>query len=173
MPTQASLFRRQIRAAVQIHAHLVGTGRLGPLPILYDHDWQDLTKLVRRLELAREKGWQVAADSLLLDLDLSAATLGRRLERFRHELPKTPGSTQVSGPRDIAQDLTALEEEFVEVELNLQEKRLSVLTAPIELNDTYLGPFRIILQWQEIGKGHCYGVVAEDPHTAGGHDDVI
>jgi hypothetical protein len=101
MPRQASLFRRQIRTAVQIHAHLVGAGRLGSLPILYDHDWQDLTKLVRRLELARERGWQTAADSLFADVDLSAATLGRRLERFRHELPKTPATMQVSGPRDI------------------------------------------------------------------------
>jgi hypothetical protein len=172
MSTKTNLLRRQIRAAVQIHSHLAGTGRFGPIPILYDHEWQELTKTVRRFEFARDKGWQAAADSLLTDIDLSAASLGRRLDRFRHELPRTPSPMQVSGPRDIAADLAALEQEFVEVELNLQEKKLSVLTSPIELQETYLGPFRILLHWDEIGQGPCYEVIAEDPQPADANDDV-
>jgi hypothetical protein len=148
MTTQTILLRRQVRAAVQIHSHLAGTGRFGPIPILYNHESENLAKIARRFELVRDKGWQTAADSLLLDLDLSAANLGRRLDRFRTELPKTPSPMQVSGPRDIAADLAALEEEFVEVEVNLQDKKICVLTSPIELEDTYLGPFRIVLHWE-------------------------
>jgi len=79
---------------------------------------------------------------------------------------------QVSGPRDIAADLAALEDEFEKVELNLQEKKLSVVTSDIELEDTYLGSFRIVLHWEEIGQGPCYDVIAEDPHPADANDDV-
>jgi hypothetical protein len=172
MSTKTNLLRRQIRTAVQIHSHLAGTGRFGPIPVLYDHEWQKLTNTARRFEFAREKGWQAAADSLLTQIDLSAASLGRRLDRFRHELPRNPSPMQVSGPRDIAADLAALDQEFVEVQLNLQEKKLSVLTSPIELEDTYLGPFRIRLHWEEIGQGPCYEVIAEDPHPADANDDV-
>jgi len=172
MPTETTFGRRQLRTAVQIHTHLAGTGRLSPLPVLYDHEWDKLTNSIRRFELARNKGWQTAADSLLSDLDLSAANLGRRLDRFRIELPKTPTPMQISGPRDIAADLAALEEEFEEVDLDLQNKKLRVLTSPIELEDTYLGPFRIALHWEEIGKGACYDVVAEDPQPAEGYDHV-
>ena len=172
MSTQTNLLRRQIRAAVQIHTRLVGSGRLSPLPVLYDHEWDDLLSAVKRFELVRDRGWQTAADSLLSDLDLSAASLGRRLDRFRQELPRTPSPMQVFGPRDIAADLAALEAEFVEVDLNLQEKKVSLLTSPIELEGTYLGPFRILLHWHEIGHGPCYAVTAKDPHPADGHDDV-
>ena len=113
MSTETTQGRRQIRAAIQIHTHLSSTGRFGPIPILYDHEWNELANSVRRFELAREKGWQTAADSLLSQLDLSAASLGRRLDRFRYELPRAPAPMQVSGPRDIAADLAAMEEEFV------------------------------------------------------------
>lgn len=172
MSPQTKILRRQIRAAIQIHSHLAGMGRFGPIPILYDHEWDDLSKMARRFELVRDKGWQAAADSLLSDLDLSAANLGRRVDRFRSELSKIPSSMQVSAPRDIAADLAALEEEFVEVEVNIQDKKLLVLTSPIELEDTYLGTFRIVLHWEAIGKSACYEVVAEDPHPADGYDHV-
>ena len=172
MSTQTHLLRRQIRAAVQIHTHLVGSGRCSPLPVLYDHEWDELLSAVKRFELVRDRGWQTAADSLLSSLDLTAANLGRRLDRFRHELPRYPSSMQVSGPRDIAADLAALEAEFEKVDLNLQEKKLSVVTSDIELEDTYLGPFCIVLHWEEIGHGPCYDVIAEDPHPADANDDV-
>lgn len=172
MSTQTNLLRRQIRAAVQIHTHLVGGGRLSPLPVLYDHEWDELLATIKRFELVRDRGWQSAADSLLSTLDLSAASLSRRLDRFRYELPRTPSAIQVSGPRDIAADLAALEDEFEEVELNLQEKKLSVVTSAIELEGTYLGPFRIVLNWEEIGQGPCYDVIATDPQPADANDDV-
>src|SRR4249919_1777621 len=135
MSTQTHLRRRQIRAAVQIHTHLMGSCRLSPLPVLYDHAWDELLAAVKRFELVRDRGWQTAADSLLSTLDLSADNLSRRLDRFRHELPRTPSPMQISGPRDIAADLAALEDEFEKVELNLQEKKLSVVTSDIELQD--------------------------------------
>src|SRR4029079_4516208 len=65
MSTKTNLLRRQIRAAVQIHSHLSCNRRFGTIPVLYDHEWQELTKTARRFEIARDKGWQTAADSLL------------------------------------------------------------------------------------------------------------
>ena len=155
MSPQTTLLRRQIRAAIQIHTHLVGSGRCSPLPLLYNHEWEDLLSAVRRFEFVTDRGWQTAADSLLSSIQLSAASLGRRLDRFRYELPRNPSPMQVLGPRDIAADLAALEDEFEDVELNLQQKKLSVVTSDIELEDVYLGPFRIVLHWENIGQGAC------------------
>jgi hypothetical protein len=170
--SEKPLTRRYLRAAVLIHAQLAGEGGFSPLPVLYDHDWEDLTRTVRRFELVCEKGWLTAAASLVTQLDVDAANLSRRLDRFRHGLPKTPTSRQIMSPREIAADMTALLEEFEEVELNLKEKKLAVVTAPIELQEVYLGPFRIVLQWEEIGNSQCYTVVAEDPHPAHSNENA-
>jgi hypothetical protein len=172
MSNKPKLLRRQIRAAIQIHTHLAGSGRLSPLPVLYDYEWDELLANLKRFELVRNRGWQSAAGSLLSSLDLMAASLARRLDRFRHELPRTASPMQISGPRDIAADLAALEDEFEKVELNLQERKLSVLTSAIELEDTYLGPFRIVLHWEDIGQGACYDVIATDPQPADRNDEV-
>ena len=54
MSTKTNLLRRQIRAAVQIHSHLASTGRFGPIPVLYDHEWQDAIEYELGLEYFRE-----------------------------------------------------------------------------------------------------------------------
>ncbi len=172
MTTDTTSGRRALRAAVQIHEHLVGSGQFGPLPILYDHEWQQLARTAARFELARDKGWMAAAESLVSDLDFSAANLRRRLDTFRNELPKTPAQGQIASPREIADDISALGEEFEDLALDLQEKTLSVITAPIELEDVFLGRFRIVLHWEQIGKGPCYDLVAEDPNHAQDNEDV-
>jgi len=157
---------------VLIHAQLVGEGCYSPLPQLYEHEWQELTSLVHRFDVARDKGWLIAAESLVTSLELSAANLSRRMEYFRQGLPKNPSAQQILSPREIVADILALSNEFEEVELDLKEKQLAVVTLPIELQDVYLGPFRITLNWEEIGNAHSYSVLAEDPHPADSNEDV-
>jgi hypothetical protein len=166
------LARRSLRAAVLIHSKLVAEGSYSPLPVLYDHEWEELTGTIRRLELVRGKGWRAATESLISQLDVDAASLSRQLDRFRNGLPKNPASQQILSPREIGADIVALEQEFEEVELDLKEKKLAVVTSSIELEDIYLGPFRIVLEWGALGSGGCYEVLAEDPHPADSNDDV-
>src|SRR5262249_49503777 len=78
----------------------------------------------------------------------------------------------VASAADIFADLMALDCEFEMVELNLQARYVAVLTPPIVLEDVYLGPFRIVLHWEQIGKPHAYDVIAVEPNCAEGQEDV-
>jgi hypothetical protein len=171
-PSRKALTRRNLRAAVLIHEQIVGEGCLSPLPPIYDHDWHELNKSMRRYEVARAKGWLTAAESLISGMQVSAAGLGRQLDRFRYGLPSPFAASMVQSPREILADITALAQEFEQVELNLKEKQLAVVTLPIELQDVYLGPFRIRLDWDEIGNSQCYRVLAEDPHPADANEET-
>lgn len=168
------IFRRQaLRAAAQIREHLAGPGQLSPLPNLYESDWKELTQNVRRFDFVRERGWKSAAESLICDIDCCAMRLRRQLEDFKSQLPRGTQEGQVATAGEIAADLLALHAEFEDLELDLLEKTIRVLTLPIELEETYLGPFRIVLTWGKIGRGGpCYEVLADDPHSASDNHEV-
>jgi hypothetical protein len=172
MTTDTALQRKTLRAAVRIHEHLVGSGLLSPLPVLYEHEWQELGKTVARFEVVRERGWKAAAESLLSDLEYSAAALCRRLESFQKQLPKMPTQSQNASVGEIMADIAALTKEFEKLEIDLKETTLSVVTPDIWLEDMYLGSFQIVLDWSEIGRGPCYTVVAKEPQPASSNDEV-
>ena len=73
---------------------------------------------------------------------------------------------------DIYRDILALDDEFEEVEIDLDEHELSVTTDRIVLEDIDLGPFEIRLDWQRLGASSAYRVVALDPNPAARSDDV-
>ena len=68
--------------------------------------------------------------------------------------------------KDLFADLIALDREFSCVELSFREQTISVTTEPIELDDIYLGQFRIVLELRYLGQTHAYRVVAVDPNPA-------
>lgn len=170
--TSETVRRRTLRAAIRIREHLAGSGHFSLLPILYEHEWHELSKEASRFELVRTKGWNAAAESLLRNLNYSAANLRRRLETFLSQLPKIPAPEQIASPREIADDITALAEEFEELEIDLQKNTLSVVTSSIELEETYLGAFSIVLRWKDVGSVPCYNIIARDPQPAEENDKV-
>ena len=62
-------------------------------------------------------------------------------------LPRSTATARSATAHDIYQDLVALRQEFEELDYDLRERRLSVVTEPIVLEGVYLGPFEIRLQW--------------------------
>jgi hypothetical protein len=166
-------FRRQaVRAAVLIHDRLTGTGlripRTGP-PLV---TWDELCRTVSRFQLAADRGWRVAGERVLEDLDYQLRTLDRELCAMREQLTLPPSSQQVTRPREIVADLEALQDEFQSVELALRQQCVSVVTEPIVLDGTYLGAFRIVLRWSQIGLQKAYEVTATEPYAAEGDSDV-
>ncbi|MBA4017585.1 MAG: hypothetical protein C0483_10470 [Pirellula sp.] len=69
-------------------------------------------------------------------------------------------------------DLTALETEFNEVEVDLRKKQLSVTTDSIELEGVSLGQFVIRLNWSHLGENRPYEVEAVEPNPAAGDSSV-
>lgn len=164
--------RLALRAGVKIHEHLLGADRGSRLLELPDRVWQQCSKTVQRLRFAQMRGWHAAVQSLGDDLHYTAGCLLRELQLFRDSLPQRRIAKSVASAGEMAADLAALEQEFDEVALDFQERTVSVLTAPIILEHVHLGPFRIVLTWEQIGRGCAYKLIAEEPNTAQGIDDV-
>jgi hypothetical protein len=172
MITMTAERRLAMRVGIKIHGHLLGTDRANRLQDLPYDVWQQCCRIAARLRFAQSRNWQVAAQSLTDDLHFTTGCLVRELNRYREQLPPRRTPKCVASASEIAADLAALEQEFDEVELDLKERTVSVLTTPIVLEDVHLGPFRIVLSWEQIGSRCSYKLIAEEPNTAHGVDDV-
>lgn len=163
--------RQAVRAALKICEHLASAApaALAELPLA---QWQVIRQLVDRLRLARARYWPAASQALVDDLLASVNHLISDLHGFKAHLPPRRGPATMVRPSEVMADLAALDREFADLEIDLDEHELSVRTEPIELEGVFLGPFRIVLAWNRIGQPLPYKVVAEEPHAAAGRDEV-
>jgi hypothetical protein len=76
-------------------------------------------------------------------------------------------------PGEIYAELVGLFAEFDDVECNLRQRTISVVTEPVVLDDVHLGPFRIELDLEYGDDGlPDYSVSPTDPHPATCDDEV-
>lgn len=163
--------RRAIRAATQIHQHLllpVSQGRLA----LPQTRWQELEAGFNRLHTIQRRSWHAASQCLASDLDYQLRRLAAEMDSLRARLPQVIAHGSISQPSAIVGDLLMLPQEFDFVEIDLKAKRICVITGAIELEEIPLGPFQIVLHWERIGAGRAYDVVASDPNCPVGRKDV-
>jgi len=165
--------RTALRAAILIHECHTQRGLPATRIHLPEYAWSNLLRLTRRIERARERGWQAAAQ--ILSGDLPDAF--RQLER---EVALAVRSTETAArrlnpplPGEIYADLLAVKAEFGGLDIDLAEQEISVTTDPIVLEDIHLGAFRICLDWQALGhEAQPYRVVALDPNPASRDETV-
>jgi hypothetical protein len=167
-----SLKRQAIRAALRIHDHLTSTSRTTGVVQLPTHEWDESAKLLQRLEYALRRGWRVASDSLLADLEYSLRRLRTECDTCHVNLPRSTVAGRLALPGEIVADILALHAEFDDLAIILEEKLLQVQTDLIVLNDTALGRFRIELRWDLIGRQRAYEVIAETPNTPENDQEV-
>jgi hypothetical protein len=77
--------------------------------------------------------------------------------------------------RDLHQDLLQLHQEFEEVTLDLKGGIVIAVTDAIQLEDVYLGPFRLELHLDRLAERaevSVFDVVALDPHPPASSEDV-
>jgi hypothetical protein len=87
-------------------------------------------------------------------------------------MPRSAAANRLAPPGEIVADILALDTEFDDVAIKLDENLLQVRTDPIVLEQTALGRFRIELRWQLIGRERAYEVIAETPNTPENNDEV-
>ena len=170
----ARINRALLRVATEIH------GRFAVVPAEFHtvdlpyQTWASTERLLRQTRTARDRGWRLASQRKGRE---AAVMLSRLLEQlgsinqlYRHDNRATPKTSIV----DIYSDLLALSEEFSAMACDRQSKTLSVTTEPIELQEVYLGPFGVRLNWSEVGQAESpqYRVVALDPHPAATDDSI-
>ncbi len=127
----------------------------------------------RTLKAALARDWLAAAEHacknvnrLLSDLPFLVTNVQSLLGRRCVEVPKLSM---------IVDELRALHDEFDDIEWDREEQALCVVTEPITLEDTYLGPFQIALHLAkliELYERSPYYVIAIEPHPAAKDDSV-
>ena len=116
---------------------------------------------------------------------LSAATKSKvRLERALNDLPYLISNSKqfIARPvnpaptfRDLMAEFEQIDDEFGGVTFDMENQTISITTEAIELDDTYLGEFKIELRIDKLTEVHRmspYYVIALDPHPAATSSDV-
>ena len=161
-----------LRAAVLIHEQLSG-GTRHALPIyLPDYSWNNIQRLRRQIDRARQRGWHGAAKRLTEDLASAMDDCRRELENAARTLQSCRPEQHASSASDIYRDILALYDEFDEVNIDLDEHTLSVTTDRIVLEYVRLGAFEIRLDWRHLNASPAYRVVALDPNPAARSEDT-
>jgi hypothetical protein len=125
--------RPAVRAALRIHDHLAGAGLRLDRFAIPNQAWEDLQRIANLLPQTALRGWTTAYASLVEDLDYGARRVERELQDLRQQLPVRPAVSALSSPSSILGDLAALANDFDKVDIDLQQRTVSVLTDPIEL----------------------------------------
>jgi hypothetical protein len=160
--TQPVCERTAFRAAAKIHERLQAPPVTNILDFLPAPQWDRLRRALWLLRKAEVRGWQVAARELSEEADYQAMQLASLFESFRKQLSARP-IRHVQSLDQIVADLEALGDEFEEVQIDLRNHWVAVVTAPIELEELWLGPFAIRLWWERLGIRRPYEVIAQSP----------
>ncbi len=161
-----------LRLAVAIHAQLTArrpTARLTELPASNLRRCEELVRQIRRTEL---RGWSLAGDVLRSDLRFIVRSLQTELGELAQQLAAAGAVTGITRMSDILEDLAALHSEFVDLTYDRRGHWLSVTTEPLVLEDRFLGPFEIRLDWTRLPSEPSYRIIALEPHPAASREGV-
>ncbi len=131
-------------------------------------------QLTRQLKLVNQREWLAAARHVKLRLH---AQLLEYQSQIRKMLDLVSDWRTVPLPptqADLYAELVALTTEFEQCDIDLKAGTLSVVTESIVLEEVELGPFRIVLPWEERiqGQSQPYTVEALEPCCANSNSQI-
>jgi hypothetical protein len=168
MPCDPASLQRVVRAARQMADRLDPETQSDRLA-LSGNDWQQCQRLMSLRSRISSCNWQESLPATNGQLILGLDRLIERLTTLRQHLLtwKQPRPVTI---RELYDDLRALEQEFVEVQVDLRNRTLAVTTESIRLEEVDLGAFRIELDWRDMSRDRfAYSVHAVDPYYS--HDE--
>lgn len=118
----------------------------------------------RMIEAAENLGCTGASRVLRDRLLDTVIALQSEVDEAMYIISKHSGTLATA--KDVFEDLIALDSDSADLVLNFVEPTISVTTEPIELDETYLGSFTIVLELRYLGQTRPYRVVADDPNPA-------
>jgi hypothetical protein len=131
--------------------------------------WEDLARVTRQIQCAKQRGWHLAAAHLLQDRTWAATFLRDRLAAWIERQRNRSVLRSLPDAGNLYRDLLALQKEFGEVGYE-GGSELWVTTEPIELEGIGLGRFQIRLNWRAVDVSAPYRVIALDPNPAASDD---
>ena len=169
MDTQS---RQRLRLAAAIHEQLTESGATPNAVVLPQAAWNACVSTRRRMQLARLRGWNLAAEKYQERLANHVKLLQEELASLSRTVQPRQQTCLIMSVAEIYRDLVSLGCEFDDVKWDLEHKTLSVHTESITLEGVYLGPFEIKLEIQGMPDYDSYRVKALDPNPAGSNDNV-
>lgn len=164
--------RLMLRVATDIaeNLHLSHSNTVSNLPA---HLWRQVEKFHRQQQHAVQRNWRAAQTIVNTNLVRSLEALQQELSAALNKL-RSATPTFTFGVRDIYGDLKMLEREFVSLSIDRKRREITVQTEAIELEEIYLGPFEICLNYSDAAPdtSPSYRVVALDPNPASSNDSV-
>lgn len=158
--------RTALRAAARVREQLLQRRRIQGDTFLPAHALARADARLRQRDRARNLGWLRAAASLADDLVFDLNCLNSQIEHAIDVLRKHAHLQPIASQAEVYRDIMALDQEFEEVEVDLKQGRLSVVTDEIVLDEIELGAFEIRLHVDHLGETPCYRIIAQDPNPA-------
>jgi hypothetical protein len=136
-------------------------------------EWNELVQITRRIQLAHDRGWHLAAASLAEDQLTFATYFQQRIDAWVEGRRRKPTGTILPETAELYQDLLGLKEEFGAVKYDSAEAEVIVTTNEIVLEGTDLGRFemRLDLSWAE-DHDTAYRIMALDANPAARNKSV-
>jgi len=132
-----------------------------------------VTVETRRIQKANDHHWFYAAAKSKVRLERALSDLPYLISHAKEYLARPVNKTPML--RDLMAEFAQLEDEFGDVAFDMENITISITTEAIELDDTYLGEFKIELRVDKLTESHRmspYYVIALDPHPAATSSDV-
>ncbi len=139
-------------------------------PVIPQDRISQVIQQAHRLELATHQNLTITAQHGRGELRDGLRWLIHDLTQCQESLRRAEKIPAVPPLRLLYDELASLTDEFEEVQIELRDRRITVYTLPIVLDDMDLGSFEIRLNLREIGERAAYEVIAVDPQSSGsGH----
>jgi hypothetical protein len=155
-----------LRAAVLIHGQLASRDRPVSSVSLPDYAWTVIRRLQGQIVRAARLGWDGAARRLGREMADAISRFQADLAATRHTFESQTAPSTIPSSSEIYRDLVALQAEFDQIEVHMEDHELVVTTECIVLDEIELGAFEIHLDWQRLDGSHPYRIVARDPNPA-------
>ena len=126
-----------------------------------------------QFNLAVERKWTGSAEKIRLRIGRNLNDFSYHLQRFKDVINADSGKQPKLS--DIFAELNQIEQDLGQLQFDLKEKTISIITEPISLDDISFGSFEIKLQISEMQKLYTdspYRVIALEPNPAGADSNV-
>jgi hypothetical protein len=134
---------------------------------------KDIANLSRKLSTSLSHNWLSAADDCSAGINRVVDDISYCITNLKQLLDKPV--VEIPTLSFILEELRQLQQEFGQIDFQKGEKTISVVTEPITLQDTDLGPFKIQLELKklsELYKTSPYLCIALEPNPAATNEEV-
>lgn len=162
------------RAARQLQAFL----HPAPLPIaqsvMEPNSIGAIARTQEQLQDAQKRGWRVVEHYLRRRLHAQVLRLQAQSSELLECVPLRQTVLRIPSQCELYDELLALSNEFDGFEVDLRERKVSVISEPIVLEEIELGPFRITLHWNDTFRhaARPFRVTALEPNPPSSRSDI-